>query len=114
MNINPLKYCCNTCKNLSECEKNLRTIWKDNYDVLCNDYNCDFYRRKNSGAFRRKCRKFKKVLRENLPSIKCCTSCKHCKIKELYYYKALVSKDYYCDFYKHSVDRFDICPSFEF
>ena len=65
---NPLCYCCNTCKNLPECEKELRKIWTDNFDVLCNEFECDFYRRKNSGAFRRKCRKFKKE-REKIDNI---------------------------------------------
>ena len=57
---NPLINSCNTCKNLPECENELRKIWADHFDALCEDFICDFYRRKNSGAFRRKCRKFKK------------------------------------------------------
>lgn len=59
---NPLHYCCNTCKNLPECSSGLRKIWKDSFDVMCEKFECDFYRRKNSGAFRRKCRKFKKQM----------------------------------------------------
>lgn len=62
---NPLLDCCNTCKNFPECEKELRKIWTDNFDVLCDAFVCDFYRRKNSGAFRRKCRKFKKMKGDN-------------------------------------------------
>ena len=61
---NPLNYCCNTCKNLPECENELRKIWADRFDSLCEEFICDFYRRKNSGAFRRKCRKFKKEREE--------------------------------------------------
>lgn len=57
---NPLLFCCNTYKNLPECENELRKIWNGKYDVLCNEFVCDFYHRKNSGAFRRKCRNFKK------------------------------------------------------
>ena len=62
---NPLVHNCNTCKNLPECNSFLHLIWLDNYDALCEDFVCDFYRRKNSGAFRRKCRKFKKCLVSN-------------------------------------------------
>lgn len=58
--INPLRYCCHTCKNFPECENELRKIWTDHFDAMCEEFECDFYRRKNSGAFRRKCRKFKK------------------------------------------------------
>ena len=65
---NPLINSCNTCKNLPECEKELRKIWTDHFDSLCEEFICDFYRRKNSGAFRRKCRKFKKE-REKIDNI---------------------------------------------
>lgn len=57
---NPLINSCNTCKNLPECEHDLRVRWDFHYDEMCEDFVCDFYRRKNSGSFRRKCRKFKK------------------------------------------------------
>ena len=58
---------CFTCKCLHHggywkvmpeaCEKHLREVWGNKYEEMIRFYVCDFYRRKNSGAFRRKCRK---------------------------------------------------------
>lgn len=54
---------CRTCKNLPECEKHLKETWGGLYDKLTKSFSCDFYRRKNSGAFRRKVRKIKKEVK---------------------------------------------------
>ena len=48
---------CFTCKNLNECGKRLSEIWGESYERFKHDFVCDFYHRKNSGAFRRHCRK---------------------------------------------------------
>ena len=60
--------CCGTCKHYREgycikyiCgHKDVEPI----SDFLFYEYVCDFYRRRNSGAFRRKLRKYKRKLRE--------------------------------------------------
>lgn len=54
---------CRTCKKLPECENHLREVWGERYDDLSKEFSCDFYRRKNSGAFRRKVRKIKKEVK---------------------------------------------------
>ena len=48
---------CFTCKNLPQCEKHIRKSWGDHFEKLIYEFVCDFYKRKNSGAFRRHCRK---------------------------------------------------------
>lgn len=65
-----LDHVCFTCKCLHKrgiwkvktepCEKELKEIWGSHYDELIRSHVCDFYYRKNSGAFRRKCRKQRK------------------------------------------------------
>lgn len=58
---------CLTCKKLNtpgiwgvmpeSCAEHLKAIWGEDYDKLIEEFSCDFYVRKNSGAFRRHCRK---------------------------------------------------------
>lgn len=59
--------CCLTCKKLNTpgiwrvmpepCAEHLKAVWGEDYNKLIEEFTCDFYVRKNSGAFRRKCRK---------------------------------------------------------
>lgn len=62
--------CCGTCKHYREgycikyiCgHKDVEPI----SDFLFYEFVCDFYRRRNSGAFRRKLKKYKKRIKEEL------------------------------------------------
>lgn len=41
----------------STCEPKLREVWKDQFNELKYEFVCDFFRRNNSGAYRRKLKK---------------------------------------------------------
>lgn len=45
------------CLKDTICEPLLRKCWKENFDSLKYEFVCDFFRRNNSGAYRRKLKK---------------------------------------------------------
>lgn len=55
--------CCLTCKNFDG-EQCMRLTRQNQHITPLKSFVCDFYNQKNSGAFRRKRRKLKKILHE--------------------------------------------------
>jgi len=45
------------CFKETTCEPKLREVWEDYFDELKYEFVCDFFRRNNSGAYRRKLKK---------------------------------------------------------